>query len=252
MKRSAVTLLLALATAVGVAGCQCPWTVEDEASVEPDVRYVVRRTPRPPAPDEPWNGPNWKRAEIIDIAHYHPRSSDHRPKTQAKLLYDDGGLYVHFRVEDRYVRSLQSEQQSKFVYADSCVEIFFQPRRELGVFEIDSNCGGTIFFWYLKDGGHHVVPLEDIERMRIYHTMPKVVDPEITEPVTWRLTYFIPFDVVARYLGVKDVIGSEPWRANLCKGAELNSHPHWGAWQDIGEELNFGQRDKFAPIGFER
>ena len=188
---------------------------------------------------------------MIDIAQYHRNSSDHRPRTQAKLLFNDHGLFVHFRVEDRFVRSLQRKHQS-VVAADSCVEFFFKPRHESGHFNIETNCGGTMFFRYHGQDSQRVIPLEDIQRMRIFHTMPKVVDPEITNQVKWRLSYFIPFNLLARYLEVEDVIGAVPWRANLYKGAEINSHPHWGAWQNIGHELNFGQLDTFAPIEFER
>lgn len=251
MKQHAVASILLIAAVIGATGCGPTQIDEAETAAGVNVEYVVRRTLRPPTPDEPWSGPNWKRAGVIDIARYHPQSSDHRPTTQAKLLYDDDGLYVHFRVEDRYVLSRQTKHQGT-VATDSCVEFFFQPRRELGVFTIETNCGGAMLFWYVEDAGHQVVPLEDIERMRIYHTMPKVVDPEITDPVTWRLTYFVPFDLLARYLGEDDVIGAAPWWGNLFKGVEASSHPHWGAWQDIGETLSFGQRDKFARIGFEQ
>jgi hypothetical protein len=48
---------------------------------------------------------------------------------------------------------------------------------------------------------------------------------------------------------VPDLSG-QTWRANLYKCADLSSHPHWGAWAEIGERLDFHQPSRFGEIAF--
>ena len=47
----------------------------------------------------------WAAAETLELAHFRPEGSDHRPRTRARLLHTGDGLCGIFRVEDRYVRS---------------------------------------------------------------------------------------------------------------------------------------------------
>ena len=57
-------------------------------------RYSIRRTLRPPGFDGNWSGGVWADVQPLEIRHFHPAGSEHRPITQAKLLFDDAHLYV--------------------------------------------------------------------------------------------------------------------------------------------------------------
>ncbi|MCH2115110.1 MAG: hypothetical protein MK171_09420 [Pirellulales bacterium] len=57
----------------------------------------------PPRLDGQWHLPPWTDVPALAVSAFHPKSSDHRPVTGAKLLYDSDNLHVSFRVEDRYV-----------------------------------------------------------------------------------------------------------------------------------------------------
>ncbi|MEA3366419.1 MAG: hypothetical protein U9Q79_12330, partial [Candidatus Hydrogenedentes bacterium] len=67
--------------------------------------HTIHRTPAKPAFNGAWDGPVWRDVQGVSIAWFHPASSEHRPVTHAKLLYDASALYAIFRVEDRYVRA---------------------------------------------------------------------------------------------------------------------------------------------------
>ena len=60
--------------------------------------YLIRMAGVTPELTGQWDGPAWREVEPIDVAVFQARSSDHRPKTQVKLLYDARRVYVHFRV----------------------------------------------------------------------------------------------------------------------------------------------------------
>ena len=100
--------------------------------------------------DEPWDSPHWQAAEEARIEHFHADSSLHRPAAAAKLLYDAANLYLHFRVEDRYVVAKYTQFQDP-VCRDSCVEFFVQPRPIGGYFNFEVNCAGTLLCYYIED-----------------------------------------------------------------------------------------------------
>ena len=68
------------------------------------MNYIIRRATSPPEFTGDWDGRAWGAADVLEVSHFHPTSSGHRPRTRAKLLYDDTGVYVLFHVADRYVR----------------------------------------------------------------------------------------------------------------------------------------------------
>src|SRR5439155_5584819 len=138
--------------------------------------------------------------DIAKINSFLPESSDHHPNTCAKVLYDDAGLYVLFRAEDRYVICTRSEHQT-LTSRDSCVEVYFQPLPDRGYLNFEMNCGGALLLFYVTDPTRveqgifkkkEIVPKTLIDTMRIYHSLPKSIAREINEPVTWTLEYFIP------------------------------------------------------------
>ncbi|MBI4560075.1 MAG: carbohydrate-binding family 9-like protein [Candidatus Hydrogenedentes bacterium] len=222
------------------------------------MEYVVKHTATRPELSGCWHGPVWDHAKTLTVERFHPYSSAHRPKTRAKLLYDDSGIFVFFRVEDQYVRCTHTEYQSA-VYRDACVECFIQPKPDKGYFNFEINCGGTMLLKYIEDarrgpGGFaksEDVPWPLAKQVQIYHSLPHIIDPEITHPVDWFIEYAIPRAFFEEYIGPMGELRGQQWRANLYKCAEDNSHPHWATWAPIGEELNFHQPERFGVVRFE-
>ena len=223
------------------------------------VKATIKRVKTPPALDAPWSASPWNKSSVIAVDQYHPHSTSHRPETQAKILYDHRGLYVMFRVKDRYVKAITTAYQGP-VCKDSCVEFFVEPRRGQGYFNIEMNCGGTVLLYYVRDsrrlgeGGADAftpIPPAYFHKMKIYHSLPLFIPEEIQKPVTWRVAYFVPFALFSHYAGpLGDPMG-QTWRGNFYKIASGTSHPHWGCWSPIGKEINFHQPKYFAPLTFE-
>ena len=220
--------------------------------------YTIQPTTERPALKGNWDSGVWKGVPTLNVAHFYRTDlSDHRPKTEAKVLYDDKGLYIHFRVEDQYVRSIETEYHGK-VWEDACVEFFVEPVAGRGYFNFEINCGGTMLLSYkespewqgetLRKTGS--VPWDLAKGVEIFHTMPETVDPEIAEPVTWQVEYFIPYTIFEAYLGDLGPMAGQTWRANFYKCAETNSHPHWASWALITKALNFHQPEFFSDIHF--
>ncbi len=220
--------------------------------------YRVRRTNAAPERRGAWDGPVWGVADRMRIAAFHPRSSDHRPCVEAALLYDDLHLHALFRVGDRYVRSVHTAYDSD-TYKDSCVELFVQPAGRTAYFALEVNCGGAFSLRYIEDPTRTAdrfakwtsVAPSMADTLKVAHSMPDVVDPELTEPVNWWVELSWPFAVMEHYCGELRPVGGQRWRANAYKCADDTSHPHWASWAPVGEALNFHQPSVFGDLEFD-
>jgi hypothetical protein len=222
------------------------------------LEYIVRRVKEVPALEGDWDDPVWDHADILAIDNFHAEGSEHQPEAHARMLYDDEGLHLIFHVRDRYVVWRHSNFQDP-VCRDSCAEFFVQPAQSKGYFNFEMNCGGTLLTSFIED--HRRTP-DGFEK---YEMLPADCDAlvercsecivplgvEHTDPVDWVVQYRVPFRVFEGYLGPLGPISGQTWRGNFYKCADDSSHPHWGAWSPIGDELNFHQPDKFALLRFE-
>ncbi len=218
--------------------------------------YSIRPAAINPGLTGQWDGSAWNQAETLELIHFRPEGTDHRPETTARLLYNPDGIFGIFNVKDRYVRSIQTEFLSP-VYKDSCIEFFVKPKQERGYFNFEFNCGGALLCSYIIDptrtpeGFRDFVKLSegDARQVRIYHSMPEIVEPEITEPVTWILEFFIPFSLLEKYVGSLGNVKGQSWHANFYKCGDETSHPHWASWTPLSEK-NFHAPDCFGRIDF--
>ncbi|MGQ9584626.1 MAG: carbohydrate-binding family 9-like protein [Anaerolineae bacterium] len=219
--------------------------------------YKVRYARLQPELVGEWDGAAWSQAETLEIARFRPEGSDHRPRTLARLLHDERRLYGVFQVEDRYVRCVHRGYQVP-CYLDSCVEVFIKPKEDRGYFNFEFNCGGSLLAYYIVDparvpGGfrdYTPLPEADLREVGIYHSLPSLVQPEITEPVLWRLEFMVPFSLFEKWVGPLAPVAGQQWRANLYKCGDETSHPHWASWAPL-DELNFHLPRCFGTIQFE-
>lgn len=222
------------------------------------MKYVIKRAVLAPSLKGEWDSPGWNAANTLKIDNFRKEGSDHRPDVKARILYGDRGLHGIFRVEDRFVRSVGVQFQDS-VCRDSCVEFFFKPKTDCGYFNFEFNCGGTFLCYYISDhsptdkGFRSFVKLtpSDAEIVGIYHSMPEVVDPEISDPTTWFLEFFIPFILIEKYAGAIGTVEGQIWKGNLYKCAGATSHPHWASWSPV-DELNFHLPRCFGELVFSK
>lgn len=232
---------------------------------EAALEYVIAKATRRPSLKGRWDEPAWHEAPVARLRHFLAQSKSRHPRIEVKAIYQDHGLFVFFRVFDKYVRCVQTEYQAG-VCTDSCVEFFAEPRPGRGYFNFEINCGGALLLHYCetplaaaacKPGAprgkpiFNPVPWEHGCQVVIYHSLPQVVDPEISAATEWRVEYFIPFGIFERYLGPLGPIPGQVWRANFYKCGDKTSHPHWVSWAPLGTELNFHLPQYFAPLRFQ-
>ncbi len=218
--------------------------------------YIIRRAHLTPSLHGDWNGEEWEQADTAELTHFRPESSDHHPRTMVRLLYDRDNLFGIFRVNDTYVRSV-CKKYMDLVSADSCVEFFIRPKQNAGYFNFEFNCGGTLLASYIVDptrtgdGFRDFTPVSEADgrKVQVYHSMPSIVNPEITVPVTWIIEFIIPFSLLEKYAGQIGKVTGQHWSANFYKCGDATSHPHWAAWSPV-KERNFHIPHCFGTLRF--
>ena len=222
------------------------------------MKYTIHKTEVKPSYNAcQWESSVWQKADTLHIDKFHPQSSHHHPKTEAKLLYDEKNVYVIFRVEDQYVKAVYTQYQDP-VCNDSCVEFFVMPDQRKGYFNFEINCIGTMLLYYIEnpkrtaDGfeKYDLVAQELVSQMTIFHSITGKREVEIETPVEWYIEYNIPFSLFEAYLGPLKRREGTIWKGNFYKCGDQTSHPHWASWAPIGKHLNFHQPNYFGSLEF--
>lgn len=220
--------------------------------------YTITRVNDLGVPDADWNRPVWSSAETLEVSLFPWKDSGHRPVTKARLLYTGTHLGVLFLVSDRYVRAVTDTYQGP-VCCDSCVEFFVAPVPRSNVyFNFEMNCGGTMLLYRNRpaderETGEARTPVieEQSRAITVAHSLPEIVDPEITEPTIWSVEYHIPLALFDSFFESVQYQPGAVWRANFYKCGDHTSHPHWGSWAPVAtEKPNFHFPDSFQEIRF--
>lgn len=238
-----------------MAACQSNDPQPAPESRSEDGKYKVKKVSSAPIIDGNWDKPFWADKPVLTLGHYMGEKPAHFPNTQARLAYDKEAVYVIFKVEDQFVRAVADTFQGP-VYRDSCVEFFFTPGENLseGYFNLEMNCGGTALFNHQVTQGNAVqnISKADFGEMTIVASLPRIIDPEITEPTTWTVEYRLPIDILKTYAPVKSPASGVIWRANFFKCADATSQPHWLTWAKVDHPTpRFHLPEFFGEIAFE-
>ena len=231
-------------------------------------QYDVTKLDRSMVIDGNWNKPHWHNVNALEIKNRMGDKPLFTPGVEAKMMYDDENLYVIFRVNDKYVKSIVTEINGP-VYEEPAVEFFFSPDTAFPhkYFNLEINCIGTPLMHYndfknviegrtIKES----TPLDekDIRQVEIASTISKDIDPltriideEITEPVIWTIEYRIPLSILENYSKVVRPQPGVEWKANFYKIAEKGTNVHFFTWSPVNNAVpNFHLPQFFGDIIF--
>lgn len=218
--------------------------------------YLIHRAPVSPSLQAGFDSGDWKECGTIRVACFRPEGSGHQPETRFKLQYDARGLYGLFSVRDRFVRCV-AERFQDMVCCDSCVEFFVRPAVGLGYINFEFNASGILLAQHITDrrrrpGTDDARPLteEEIAGIRIYHSLPDRVEPEIPEETRYEVGFFLPFELFEKIQHAPIPVSGTVWRGNVYKCGDQTSHPHWASWRPV-RRVNFHEPDCFDILEFE-
>jgi len=217
--------------------------------------YKVAKLTQPMKIDGNWDKPQWRNVPALEIVNYMGTIPKFRPDVKAKMIYDENNLYVIFQVHDKFVRCLTKDINGP-VWEDSCCEFFFAPDSVSPekYFNLEMNCGGTplLFYNLVPRKESKRLDIEDIKKIEIAHSLPQIIDPEMSDQVDWTLEYRIPIAMLKKYASVTHPRKGVEWRANFYKIAENNSNPHYITWSVIeNDKPDFHKPNFFGTLRFE-
>ena len=201
-----------------------------------------------------WDNEQWKNILPLSLTNTLINRPSFLPRTEVKIMYNEENIYGIFKVEDKFIRSVNSEINSP-VSNDSCVEFFFTPETDttLGYFNLEINAGGTPLIRYQKKQniGKVEFDIEDIKNIQIAHSLPNIVEPEIIVLTTWTVEYQIPIKVLGKYFKIMKPKSGVKWRANFYKCGNNTSNPHYLTWNKVNHPTpNFHMPEFFGEIEF--
>ena len=222
------------------------------------MRYSIQRTDEPDQLSSAWESFPWRDAAVLSIDQFHPESSDHRPRTRAKLLYTSDALLAIFYRGNR----LEPESLAACLAGLDAGPPGPRPQRLKPVFRLDGQIDCLFFVQVItnQNGQGNLVAFGQdswrvvLQEERLEHhdfLLGHANAAEIESPVDWSLALRIPFAMMEPYVGAIPDVTGQSWRGNLFKCGDQTSHPHWASWAPIGEELNFHQPEKFGELVFD-
>jgi len=196
--------------------------------------YKVSRLKKTMKIDANWDKAQWKKIKEIPIRNFMGKLPAFQPIVTAKMMYDTENVYLIYKVEDRHVR-IQTTKFNGPVSTDACVEFFFSPDSDwpLRYFNVEINAGGTGLMSYHKDGKRTNLKEEDFSVVEIAHTLPKKLEQEISEPVTWFLEFKMPLSLLAKYGNFTQPKKGVEWKANFYKTSSRSTNPHYITWNVV-------------------
>jgi len=226
-----------------------------ETQMKKESVYNVTRLTQPIKIDANWDNPQWKNIPVIDITNYMGPVPKFQPEVHAKIMYDENNLYLIYNVHDRYVRCITNKINGP-VWEDAAVEFFFAPDSNFPLlyFNLEMNCGGTALMHYnlVPRKESKQLDIEDIKKIEIAHSLPQIIDPEMSNPVVWTLEYRIPIAMLEKYSKVTHPKKGVEWRANLYKIAENNSNHHYMTWSVVeNDKPDFHLPQFFGKLKFD-
>lgn len=254
-----ISAIIALSVFMGLNSC----SIKDREKVSQNnketkkemKKYIVKYFDGELKINSDWNKKEWKDIQAIELSNTMGNVPKYLPKTKVKMMYNKKYIYVIFKVEDKFIRSVNTEINSK-VSDDCCVEFFFTPAMDVsfGYFNLEVNSGGTPLIRFQKkhNVGKVELTIDDIKKIKIAHSLPKIVEPEIVESTTWTVEYKIPITMLKKYFSITEPSSGVKWRANFYQCADKTSNPHYLSWNKVENEIpNFHLPEYFGEIEFE-
>lgn len=132
-----------------------------------------------------------------------------------------------------------------------------EPKVGGGYFNFEFNCGGAFLCSHITNpervpGGFKEftqVPREIAHAVQVRSSLPRLVEKEISDPITWILQFYIPLNLLEHFVGPLGNLPNQIWRGNFFKCAEEVSHPHWASWSPV-DEFNFHLPRCFGMLRF--
>ncbi|MBK8946896.1 MAG: hypothetical protein IPM32_16730 [Ignavibacteriae bacterium] len=186
----------------------------------------------------------------ISINHYLWMQNNYSPKVEIKGCYSESSIFLNFKVFENEITATYTKINDP-VYKDSCVEFFINlfPENSEAYFNFEINAIGTIYIGFGKIGNRKILPIKDVELVKVFSTLTKPFIGNI-ENNFWEIKLLIPIYLLEKYYVQK--FARNPAKANFYKCGDETRFVHYGCWNLIkSEKPNFHLPKYFGDLLFE-
>ncbi|MEW6751385.1 MAG: carbohydrate-binding family 9-like protein [Candidatus Latescibacterota bacterium] len=233
-----VLVLLALAAA-GAGAAQTPEDLPE---------HTIPRAAGSLSIDGRLEEPSWSAAPVIDDFGFPWWTSGEKERTEARMLWDDEGLYVAFVAYDTHIWASLTERDAP-VSRDDCVEVFVAPDTSaVGTyFNFEFNALGTILDRSPRDNRSSSW---NAEAVRVAISIDGTLNDESDQDSLWTAEIAIPFASFAPFAPRLPPQDGDTWRLNLYRtGGRANLQ--YMTWSDTRTQTpQFHVPERFGIVHF--
>jgi cellulose/xylan binding protein with CBM9 domain len=213
-------------------------------------RYEIQYRATPPkldATDAAW----WADvpSDVIDCVNW-PSDSPLR-RTEFRIVWCDGGLYLRYECEDKAISAVATETNG-YVWQDSCVEVFVAPNAEkpLNYYNFEMNCVGTFLMGTHCDWAEGYMDRSQAISIRVATSVPGPTKAESPDDQRWSLVVHIPWKHFENDAAALPPRAGDLWRANVYRiGGKTDVQ--CASWSPITRERpQFHSPECFSEIVF--
>jgi len=180
-----------------------------------------------------------------------PEAFPYKPEAAFQIAHDDGNLYLHYRVEEEFVRAAHI-RPNESVWEDSCVEFFVSLDGRKTYYNLEFNVLGTGLIGYGTSNHGTRIRLPE-EKILTVNTATEVV--HVGGRKRWSIGLQVPLAVFDRQkpsLPHGGLSGRKVF-ANFYKCGDKLPTPHFLSWNKIDHPTpNFHLPEYFGELVFER
>ena len=171
-----------------------------------------------------------------------PHAFEYKPEARFKMARSKDSLFIHFSVEEEYVRATYGKDQAP-VWQDSCVEFFCKLPEHAFYRNFEFNCIGTCLACAREGRNENVNPLSEAQLKKIerYASLGNTPFNERKEKTSWQLCVKILFSL----LDIDPEKLPEELQANFYKCGDKTTLPHYLSWSRINTEKPDFHRPEF-------
>jgi len=214
--------------------------------------YLVKRATGPINIDGKLEEADWAACKPIRLVGYNEGVSV-KQQTTARILWDDGYLYISWHCEDSQIWSTLTVRDDT-LYQQEVVEVFINPDGDREAYlELEVNSLGTLWdgFVLKRDSGLiGILAWNSFELRRGVNLEGTVNDPSDKDK-SWSVELAVPLDELVTAPNVPSKSGDK-WRLNLYRidlpqrNKELADY---SAWSPVSGE-SYHDPDRFGEIEF--
>ena len=181
----------------------------------------------------------WENANVADIAVINWKEFSYAPKTTAKILYNESGIWVQMQTDEQDLLARCTKQNGP-VSDDSCMEFFFRPNEnDPRYLNFEYNAFGTMYCAVRTGRFDSVKPKVDKKDFCV---------ETYVEEGNWILQYFVPFSFIESIFGSY----TKTMYANLYKIGVDTKFEHYVSYAPINaDEPDFHRPECFVEFVLE-